>query len=353
MAESGPKLRLFDVYLNAFYRVVELCLNGLTSGGGTAKPQNEAAISDFVQWEQSLRRNLTKTVWEENPSELSGSWELVDVAGIGSLEGLMSSQKIDELFGVGKGMNIDLRKDGMIAVGISNGLQSTGGVWKYRPGPAHLDTCEFTFSVEVDAGPLLLSYTGYIDRGQRIESRLSNRPIRMAGRVVSSIGNDAIATGRFVMVLRKSTGTKPLRSFQSSSSSFNSRPRSLDCGPAASFAEGERRIVDYEKGAAIIVAKVNGRIFAIDARCPHLGLPMKRGTISSGVNGDDPTITCNFHNSVFSLNDGSCKTWCSKVMGIPGTEWIASASGKFGGLEYSPATVYKVSIENDRVITFL
>eukprot|EP01035_Chromulina_nebulosa_P022316 gene22316-28900_t len=47
--------------------------------------------------------------------------------------------------------------------------------------------------------------------------------------------------------------------------------------------------------------------------------------------------------------DGSCKTWCSGVLGIPNTGFFASVSGKFGGKENSPATVYPVTIEDGKV----
>ena len=48
---------------------------------------------------------------------------------------------------------------------------------------------------------------------------------------------------------------------------------------------------------------------------------MKQSKI--GLDGDgEPTITCNFHNSVFSLNDGKCKAWCTGLMGIPGSGFL-------------------------------
>ena len=43
---------------------------------------------------------------------------------------------------------------------------------------------------------------------------------------------------------------------------------------------------------------------------------MKKGAID--VQNGTPTITCNFHNSKFSLTDGSCKSWCTGVLGLPG-----------------------------------
>lgn len=353
--ETFPTLRLYDMYLNAFYRVVELCLNKLSDSGVTS-PLNEEVILDFAQWEQSIRRNLTSKVWDQNPAELSGSWELIDVAGRGSLEVMMATPS-EALFGVEKGVTIILRKDGSVEVGSDSNdsdmpspspVSPTSAQWFYRPGPAHLDTCEFTFANEIDSEKVLLTYTGYIDRGQRIESRLSNRPIRMTGRVMSTIDGKMIGSGRFIMVLRRSKSLWK----KSSPTTAISRSQRLDGGPALSFPEGERRVVDYD-GGQIIVTKNGGELYAIDARCPHLGLPMKRGKIIKGDNANDPTITCNFHNSEFSLKDGSCKIWCSKVMGVPGTEWIAKMSSKFGAKEFSPATVYKVEIENERVVVLL
>ena len=215
-----------------------------------------------------------------------------------------------------------------------------------------MDTCEFELTNEVDSEKVLLTYTGYIDRGQRIESRLSNRPIRMTGRIMSTVGGKMIATGRVIMVLRRPKSQRTRRPIlqPASAAPIQKRPVSLDCGPASSFPEGERRVVDYGNGGTVIVTKTGGELFAVDARCPHLGLPMKRGKITIGDDFKDPLITCNFHNSEFSLRDGSCKTWCSKVMGVPGTEWLADISSKMGAPEFSPAIVYKVSVENDRVI---
>ena len=211
---------------------------------------------------------------------------------------------------------------------------------------------------------LVLTYTGYIDRGQRIESRLSQRPIRMTGRVASMIDGITVAQGRFIMARRGAAKSKTLPSITSipfksgapsvSSTTSTSTSASVDCGSADSFGEGERRVVETQIAGAIIVAKLGGEYYAVNAKCPHLGLPMKRGPILLGEKeGDDPTITCNFHNSVFSLKDGSCKTWCSAVMGLPGTQWLASASGKLGGLQNSPAEVYIVTVSQGRVIVSL
>jgi hypothetical protein len=50
---------------------------------------------------------------------------------------------------------------------------------------------------------LLLHFVGSIDRGQRIESRFSARPIRMSGRVLSIVKGEAKGNSRFVMELQR------------------------------------------------------------------------------------------------------------------------------------------------------
>lgn len=54
----------------------------------------------------------------------------------------------------------------------------------HRPGPAHLDTCEFYISSRTDAD-FLLKYVGFIDRGQRIESRLGYLPWQLPLGIIS------------------------------------------------------------------------------------------------------------------------------------------------------------------------
>lgn len=46
--------------------------------------------------------------------------------------------------------------------------------------------------------------------------------------------------------------------------------------PSLVSTKGERKIVDTEAGA-VIVANVEGSFYAVLAKCPHLGLPMKTG----------------------------------------------------------------------------
>jgi nitrite reductase/ring-hydroxylating ferredoxin subunit len=51
----------------------------------------------------------------------------------------------------------------------------------------------------------------------------------------------------------------------------------------------------------IALFHTNGRIFAVDNRCPHEGYPLASGTVSS-----ECVLTCNWHNWKFRLEDGQC-----------------------------------------------
>lgn len=91
-----------------------------------------------------------------------------------------------------------------------------------------------------------------------------------------------------------------------------------------------------------MVANVGGEFFAVNAKCPHLGLPMKRGAIT--VEGGEPVITCNFHRSKFSMASGVCKVWSDSVFGIPGTEGLGSFVGGLGGAKDSPVGLELVGL---------
>ena len=46
----------------------------------------------------------------------------------------------------------------------------------------------------------------------------------------------------------------------------------------------------------------------------------------------------------------SRQMWCQKVMGIPGTEFIARASSNIGGSPNTPATVYRVDVIDGNIV---
>jgi nitrite reductase/ring-hydroxylating ferredoxin subunit len=51
-------------------------------------------------------------------------------------------------------------------------------------------------------------------------------------------------------------------------------------------------------GHVIVVYDHDGRIYAVDNRCPHMGFPLDRGTVKDGI------LTCHWHHARFDLASG-------------------------------------------------
>lgn len=166
-----PTPSFHGAYANAYQRLVTLLVKEL---GSQSAPVNGELFNQFIRWESSLRKNLTLDMWDAHPKELTGEWKLFDE-------------------GQTRVLKLYFKKDGGIKVPSELGV---GGMWRVEPGPTHLDTVFF----DVMTGSpdnRVLSYTGYVDRGQRIETRFSKRPIRVAGRVVLKIRGEARMSNQF------------------------------------------------------------------------------------------------------------------------------------------------------------
>src|SRR5215211_6957025 len=57
------------------------------------------------------------------------------------------------------------------------------------------------------------------------------------------------------------------------------------------------RVVAAER-RTILVLTDQGRVFALDNRCPHMGFPLHRGTVRDGI------LTCHWHHAKFDLAGG-------------------------------------------------
>jgi nitrite reductase/ring-hydroxylating ferredoxin subunit len=69
--------------------------------------------------------------------------------------------------------------------------------------------------------------------------------------------------------------------------------------------EGTRQVVKVGK-RSILLLRQNGKLHAVDNICPHLKAPLKRGKLT-----DDGAIVCPFHRSVFDLDSGAVRAWCT------------------------------------------
>ncbi|HYW24466.1 MAG TPA: Rieske (2Fe-2S) protein [Terriglobales bacterium] len=62
--------------------------------------------------------------------------------------------------------------------------------------------------------------------------------------------------------------------------------------------ERERLRVTTAAGRAVLLVLDEGRVFALDNRCPHMGFPLRRGTVEGGI------LTCHWHHAKFDLASG-------------------------------------------------
>ena len=98
---------------------------------------------------------------------------------------------------------------------------------------------------------------------------------------------------------------------------------------------GQMKSVDI-KGREILVAKVENKFYAAQARCPHMAGKLAQGKLEGTV------VTCPRHASQFDLTDGRVIRW---------TNWsgIKLAAAK---LFKSPRSLktYPTKVEGDKVL---
>jgi 3-phenylpropionate/trans-cinnamate dioxygenase ferredoxin subunit len=88
----------------------------------------------------------------------------------------------------------------------------------------------------------------------------------------------------------------------------------VEAAKEGDVADGGMKEVVAE-GQKILLAKVGGRYYAADGRCPHMGASLADGKLEGTV------VTCPRHGSQFDLSDGHMVRWAQ----LPG---VVSAIGK-------------------------
>lgn len=63
---------------------------------------------------------------------------------------------------------------------------------------------------------------------------------------------------------------------------------------------GEAKAVKLGESRSIALFNIEGRIFATDNQCPHMGYPLTRGAVRDGI------LTCDWHGRSFDLEGGGC-----------------------------------------------
>src|SRR5215210_8858752 len=83
---------------------------------------------------------------------------------------------------------------------------------------------------------------------------------------------------------------------------------------AASLAELNEagRMVVHIEGHTMCLLTADGEVYAVDNRCPHMGFPLHRGSVSDGI------LTCHWHHARFDLcTGGTFDEWADDLRRFP------------------------------------
>lgn len=192
VTDLNPPLPLSQSYANSYERLVATAIE---LGSGYIKPlpgdimtmpkprSAKEELGRFAVWETTFRQQSTPDV-SVYPEDLEGVWEVRDEIG-------------GETIGTSL---VTFREGGLVEVDPPlEGLR-----WRLDPGPTHLDTC--TFQVLSSDGTIL-QYRGFLDRGARLESRFSKRPIKIRGSVMFQMRDGSVDYYKDMLPINYKTGT--------------------------------------------------------------------------------------------------------------------------------------------------
>ena len=76
--------------------------------------------------------------------------------------------------------------------------------------------------------------------------------------------------------------------------------------------ESQERLVLSVEGQAVVLFLVNNTVYALDNRCPHMGFPLDRGSVTGQI------LTCHWHHARFDLcSGGTFDPWADDVRRYP------------------------------------
>ena len=79
-----------------------------------------------------------------------------------------------------------------------------------------------------------------------------------------------------------------------------STPEWVKVAELSDVPEGQPKTIKMGEGRSIALFNVEGKVYATDNQCPHMGYPLTRGTIRNGI------LTCDWHRRSFDLEGGGC-----------------------------------------------
>jgi nitrite reductase/ring-hydroxylating ferredoxin subunit len=89
-------------------------------------------------------------------------------------------------------------------------------------------------------------------------------------------------------------------------------PRWIHASTLKDVPPGEAKAIRLDNRHSIALFNVEGRIYATDNQCPHMGYPLTRGAIRNGI------LTCDWHGRSFALEGGGCfNNQCNNLQTFP------------------------------------
>ena len=91
------------------------------------------------------------------------------------------------------------------------------------------------------------------------------------------------------------------------------------------------KAVQIGEGRSIALFNIDGKLYATDNQCPHMGYPLTRGRIRHGI------LTCDWHERSFDLEGGGCfNVECDDLQTFPaevrdGEIWWSLGIGPING----------------------
>lgn len=71
------------------------------------------------------------------------------------------------------------------------------------------------------------------------------------------------------------------------------------------------------KNQKILLTRINDEVYASEAKCPHMRLPLEKGKVVDGCR-----IQCKFHHAEFDIKTGKSEQWACFPPGIQALNFI-------------------------------
>jgi nitrite reductase/ring-hydroxylating ferredoxin subunit len=116
--------------------------------------------------------------------------------------------------------------------------------------------------------------------------------------------------------------------------------KTVSVATTSQIKEGELLAVKVEN-QKVILTKIDDKIYAVENKCPHLGMPLAKGKVC------DRAVTCPWHGASFDLTTGENVKWVGSFAGIPLPEWSHQALSM--GKSAQSIKTYPVTTQGDEV----